>query len=53
MTEPTETEETRLRRAFALIGDEARRPDPAASVRTVPATAAPRANGGVSGRPSP
>ncbi|TMU89874.1 hypothetical protein [Streptomyces sp. DASNCL29] len=41
MTEPTETEETRLRRAFALIGDEAGRPDLAASVRTVPAAARP------------
>ncbi|MFJ1997168.1 hypothetical protein [Streptomyces asiaticus] len=28
MTEPTETEETRLRRAFALIGEEAGRPGP-------------------------
>lgn len=39
MTEPTETDQARLRRAFALIGDEAGRPDPAASVRTVPAAA--------------
>ncbi|WP_167500740.1 hypothetical protein [Streptomyces malaysiensis] len=29
MTGPTETEETRLRRALALIGEEAARPDPA------------------------
>ncbi|MBP8538332.1 hypothetical protein [Streptomyces sp. MK37H] len=41
MTEPTETEETRLRRAFALIGDEAGRPDPAASVPTAPVAARP------------
>ncbi|WP_086711319.1 hypothetical protein [Streptomyces antimycoticus] len=51
MTEPTETEETRLRRAFALIGEEARRPgptaapaDPPVSVRTI--ATAPRSQRG-------
>ncbi|GAA2690413.1 hypothetical protein GCM10010400_64450 [Streptomyces aculeolatus] len=35
MTEPTEAEETRLRRAFTLIGDEAGHPDPAPTVGLV------------------
>ncbi|WP_262697989.1 MULTISPECIES: hypothetical protein [Streptomyces] len=46
MAEPTATEEARLRRAFALIGDEVGRPgptaapaDPPAAVRTAPAAA--------------
>ncbi|MGV9852307.1 hypothetical protein ACWDWU_26565 [Streptomyces sp. NPDC003442] len=49
MTEPTETEEARLRRALALIGEEAGRPgrtaapaDPPAAVRTVTAASRPR-----------
>ncbi|SEB55860.1 hypothetical protein SAMN04490356_0564 [Streptomyces melanosporofaciens] len=37
MTEPTETEEIRLRRAFALIGEEAGRPDPTAAPTDPPA----------------
>lgn len=43
MTEPTGTGETRLRRAFTLIGDEAGRPDPAASGHTAPVSARPLA----------
>ncbi|MDT0549326.1 hypothetical protein SAZ11_46175 [Streptomyces sp. FXJ1.4098] len=40
MTEPTETEETRLRRALTLIGEEAGRPDPV-TAPTPPRTATP------------
>lgn len=43
MTEPTEAEETRLRRAFTLIGDEAGHPDPAPTVGLVTPARTPRA----------
>ncbi|ASQ99646.1 hypothetical protein [Streptomyces sp. 11-1-2] len=41
MTEPTETEETRLRQAFALIAEEAGRPDPTTAPADRAASARP------------